>query len=51
LEIKYLKGGKSTIMQLIERFYDVDSGSLTIDGHDVKEYNLKSLRQKIGYIS
>jgi len=31
-------------MQLIERFYDVDSGSITIDGTEIKEFNLKSLR-------
>ena len=36
--------GKSTILQLIERFYDVESGALFIDNLDIKEFNLKSLR-------
>jgi ATP-binding cassette subfamily B (MDR/TAP) protein 1 len=36
--------GKSTLMQLIERFYDVDQGELIIDGLNIKEYNIKSLR-------
>ena len=35
--------GKSTIIQLIERFYDVDSGSLTINGNDVKDFSLEAL--------
>lgn len=42
--------GKSTILQLIPRFYDVTKGRILIDGHDVRDYNLKALRQKIGYI-
>jgi len=42
--------GKSTCMQLIERFYDVDSGSIEIDGKNIKEYNLSWLRQNIGYV-
>ena len=42
--------GKSTIMQLIERYYDPQEGQLLIDGTDIKEYNLKELRQQIGYI-
>lgn len=42
--------GKSTLMQLIPRFYDVSKGQIIIDGHDVRDYNLKSLRKKIGYI-
>ena len=42
--------GKSTLIQLIPRFYDVSRGSITIDGVDVREYDLASLRQKIGYI-
>jgi len=35
---------------LIERFYDTLSGSVKIDGIDIKEYNLHSLREKIGYV-
>lgn len=42
--------GKSTIMQLIERYYDCDQGQLLIDGLDIKEYNLRELRQQIGYV-
>ncbi|CAF3084747.1 unnamed protein product [Rotaria sp. Silwood2] len=40
--------GKSTCVQLLQRFYDTDSGSVFIDGHQVTEYNLKWLRQHIG---
>lgn len=42
--------GKSTLIQLIPRFYDVSRGRLLIDGSDVREYQLAALRQKIGYI-
>ncbi|MHC5268246.1 ABC transporter ATP-binding protein [Enterococcus sp. LJL98] len=42
--------GKSTLIQLIPRFYDVSQGSVKIDGHDVRAYKLAALRQKIGYI-
>lgn len=42
--------GKSTIMQLIPRFYDVTSGRIIMDGYDLRDYNLKALRKKIGYI-
>ncbi|XP_029655138.1 mitochondrial potassium channel ATP-binding subunit-like [Octopus sinensis] len=43
-------GGKSTIVSLIERLYDVDSGSVTLDGCDIKDLDLKWLRgQVIGY--
>lgn len=42
--------GKSTLMQLIPRFYDVTKGRIVIDGYDVRDYNLKALRKKIGYI-
>lgn len=43
--------GKSTLFALIQRFYDVDSGSLTIDGHDVRDVTQKSLRGHIGVVS
>lgn len=36
--------GKSTIANLILRFYDIKSGSITIDGRDIRDYNLKKLR-------
>ena len=43
--------GKSTIINLIERFYDVNSGEILIDGINIKEYNLYELRKKIGLVS
>lgn len=42
--------GKSTLINLIPRFYDVTEGSIKIDGIDVREYDLKALRKKIGFI-
>ncbi|RSL17151.1 subfamily B ATP-binding cassette protein MsbA [Edaphobacter aggregans] len=42
--------GKSTVVSLIPRFYDVQSGTVHIDGHDVREYKLKPLRDQIGYV-
>ena len=42
--------GKSTLIQLIPRFYDVTEGQVLVDGQDVREYRLKDLREKIGYI-
>lgn len=42
--------GKSTLVQLIPRFYDVTLGKIKVDGVDVRDYCLKSLRQKIGFI-
>ncbi|MBS5883577.1 MAG: ABC transporter ATP-binding protein [Clostridium sp.] len=42
--------GKSTLINLIPRFYDVSQGQITIDGVDIKDVNQKSLRDKIGYI-
>lgn len=42
--------GKSTLINLIPRFYDISSGSIKIDGVDIREYDLKALRQKIGFI-
>ncbi|CAF1145696.1 unnamed protein product [Adineta ricciae] len=43
--------GKSTCVQLLQRFYDSDAGSVLIDGHEVKNYNLKWLREHIGVVS
>ncbi len=40
--------GKTTVVNLISRFYDVDSGSIKIDGHDVRDVTLKSLRSQLG---
>jgi subfamily B ATP-binding cassette protein MsbA len=42
--------GKSTVVSLIPRFYDVQSGTVHIDGHDVRDYKLKPLRDQIGYV-
>lgn len=42
--------GKSTLVNLIPRFYDVTSGSVKIDGTDVKNMSFKQLRDKIGYV-
>lgn len=43
--------GKSTIAQLLERFYDPISGAITVDGHNLRDLNLKWLRQHIGLVS
>lgn len=43
--------GKSTLVNLISRFYDATEGEVLIDGVNVKEYNLESLYNKLGYVS
>ena len=42
--------GKTTLCSLIPRFYDVSSGRITVDGHDVRDVTLKSLRDNIGIV-
>ncbi|HEP1814482.1 ABC transporter ATP-binding protein [Streptococcus suis] len=42
--------GKTTIMNLINRFYDVNGGSVVFDGRDIREYDLDSLRDKVGIV-
>lgn len=42
--------GKSTVVNLIPRFYDISGGSLRVNGRDVREYELKSLRDMIGIV-
>jgi ATP-binding cassette subfamily B protein len=43
--------GKSTLTALLERFYDLDSGSIEIDGQDISQVTKQSLRQQIAYVS
>lgn len=43
-------GGKTTICSLLPRFYDVDGGAILVDGHDVRDLKLKSLREAIGIV-
>lgn len=42
--------GKSTTVRLIERFYDIEKGSVTLDGRDVRTLNVRWLRSQIGYV-
>ncbi|MCS0495901.1 ABC transporter ATP-binding protein/permease [Ancylobacter sp. GSK1Z-4-2] len=44
-------GGKSTVMNLIERFYEVESGTIAIDGQKTNQVSLRSLREAIGFVS
>lgn len=43
-------GGKTTMVNLLPRFYDVTSGAITVDGVDIRNFTLKSLRQNIGVV-
>lgn len=43
-------GGKTTLVNLLPRFYDVTNGQITIDGTDIRNFTLKSLRQNIGVV-
>ncbi len=43
-------GGKTTLCNLIPRFYDVSAGRITLDGKDIKDFTLKSLRKSIGIV-
>lgn len=43
--------GKSTISSLLTRFYDYETGSVELDGHDIREYTLKSLRRQFAVVS
>jgi len=42
--------GKTSLMNLIPRFYEVSEGAILVDGHDIREVDLKSLRQQIGIV-
>ena len=44
-------GGKTTICNLIPRFYEIDSGKIMIDGKDIRQYTRKSLRKNIGIVA
>lgn len=44
-------GGKSTIADLLPRFYDPSAGRITLDGHDIREYKLRDLRNRFGIVS
>ena len=43
-------GGKTTLCNLIPRFYDIDQGKILLDGQNIRHYTLKSLRQNIGMV-
>ena len=43
--------GKSTMINLIPRFFDVGDGRIEIGGHDIRDYDVRELRQKIGYVT
>ncbi len=43
--------GKTTLIKLLMRFYDVESGAVRIDGHDIRDVTIESLRDSIGYVS
>ena len=43
--------GKSTVIQLIQRFYDLDEGALNLENQDIKQLNLHHVRSKIGIVS
>ena len=43
--------GKSTILNLIPRFFDINSGSIKVDGHDIRNLTLKSLRASLAHVS
>ncbi len=43
--------GKTTLVNLVARFYDVTSGAVLIDGHDVRQIRLETVRRQIGYVS
>lgn len=44
-------GGKSTVINLLERFYDPEQGSIYLDGTDIKRLNLKFLRSQLSLVS
>lgn len=49
--MRAMLSGKSTVMQLIERFYDPDSGTVELDGRDIRTINIQWLRSQIALVS
>lgn len=49
-EFALIFSSKSTVVSLLQRFYDVTAGSVTIDGHDIRDLDLKWLRSHIAYV-
>src|SRR6185503_9158606 len=43
--------GKSTLVDLLSRFYDPSSGRITIDGQDLRDFQLRTLRERLGIVS
>ena len=43
--------GKSTVIQMVQRFYDLDDGSLSLDNNDIQGLNLPFVRSKLGIVS
>jgi len=43
-------GGKTTVLRLLFRFYNINEGSISIDGQDVRDVTIDSLREKIGVV-
>ena len=43
-------GGKTTLCHLLLRFYDIQKGSITIDGHDIRDVTMRSLRENVGIV-
>ena len=50
IEILRTGGGKTTIINLIARFYDPVSGTVSIDGTDIKRFTIRSLRDQISFV-
>lgn len=48
--VGYTGAGKSTIINLLSRFYEIDEGAILIDGHDLRDINIHSLRKKMGTV-
>lgn len=42
--------GKTAIVNLLTRFYDINAGSIRLDGHDLREYRLRDLRRAFGIV-